>query len=554
MVDRMQALKLSKRSSKTQVLQGECFLRVRELRLWNVEGLLIAEELGKLRPLLPSKRIAWRFPDAYTYILPISKGTLWLFNRPPNPRIAYLEEMPPQAGPNSGFQDLLVSRANGALVDVEQIKLDRVVRLTFGPGEGFVPTPPVILVAELTGRNCNLILLDEDGKILGAARDIGADVNRFRQVRSGLPYTPPPPYEKLDPRTTSDEVLEQTLTGKSLKKVRSLVDGIGPDLSKALAVTSGISVDKKLEPADLSNAIPVLRRLAKEPSAVMKEALELPDVDELRRREARVAMRERLRIALEKERTLLKNRLKDIDKARDAAAKASEIRNQADVLMAYQHQVPKNVTSATLTDFEGNDLPLQLDPKLSAVENAQAYYERARKRENRVIEAESREAQLKPKLAEVEGYLDKLETLKDEELKELLERYAPKAKAQKRTEPGIRYEGPHGYPIIVGRNSRENDIVTFRLARSRDVWLHAQGYPGSHVIIKAGNTEVPFDTILFAAQLAAAYSKAGQSDNVPVDYALKKDVWKAKGAAPGAVHYAQQKTVYVTPSRRPNTT
>ena len=515
--------------------------------------MLIAEELAKLEALLPSKRIAWRFPDAYTYILPISKGALWLFNRPPNPRVAYLEEMPPQAGPNSGFQDLLVSRANGALIAAEQIKLDRVVKLSFGPGEGFVPTPPVTLVAELTGRNCNLILLDDDGKILGAARDIGADVNRFRQVRSGLPYTPPPPYEKLDPRTASDAVLEQTLAGKSLKKVRSLVDGVGPDLSRALAVTSGVSLDKKLEPSDLAKLVPALRRLSKEPSTVMKEALELPDVDELRRREARAAMRERLKFALEKERTLLRNRLKDIDKARNAAAKASDIRNQADILMAYQHQVPKNITNVTLTDFEGNDINLQLDPKLSAVENAQAYYERARKRENRVIEAESREAELKPKFAEVEGFLEGLEALSDDELKELLERYAPKAKAQKRTQPGIRYEGPHGYPIIVGRNSRENDIVTFRLARSRDVWLHAQGYPGSHVIIKADNTEVPFDTILFAAQLAAAYSKAGQSDNVPVDYALRKDVWKSKGAAPGAVHYAQQKTVYVTPSRRPDT-
>ena len=78
-----------------------------------------------------------------------------------------------------------------------------------------------------------------------------------------------------------------------------------------------------------------------------------------------------------------------------------------------------------------------------------------------------------------------------------------------------------------------------------------QGYTGSHVVIQADNKEVPFETILFAAQLAAAYSKAGQSDNVPVDYTLRKNVWKPKGAVPGAVHYTQQKTVFVTPSRRP---
>ena len=103
----------------------------------------------------------------------------------------------------------------------------------------------------------------------------------------------------------------------------------------------------------------------------------------------------------------------------------------------------------------------------------------------------------------------------------------------------------------MGRSSKGNDELTFKLAKSRDVWLHAQGYPGSHVIVKAENREVPFETVLFAAQLAAAYSKAGMSENVPVDYTLRKNVWKLKGGAPGAVNFSQQKTVYVTPSRRP---
>ena len=194
---------------------------------------------------------------------------------------------------------------------------------------------------------------------------------------------------------------------------------------------------------------------------------------------------------------------------------------------------------------------MQLDAKLSAVENAQLLYERARKREGHKEQAEAREGELSAKIAGLSELLETLETLDDKPLKELLETYAPKKKTQARTEPGIRYTGPHGYQVIVGRNARENDVVTTRLARSRDVWLHAQGYTGSHVIIKADNNEVPFETVLFAAQLAAAYSKAGQSENVPVDYTLRKHVWKVKGAPAGAVNYTQQKTVYVTPNRRP---
>ena len=175
-----------------------------------------------------------------------------------------------------------------------------------------MPTPPVVLVAELTGRNCNVILLDEQGTILGAAREVTAEVNRFRQVRAGLAYTPPPPYDKLDPRDASDAELTETLTGKRLKKLRTLVDGVGPDLTNALAISAGVSLGKELESSDLAQVIPALRRIVAEPSTVMKEALELPDVDELRRREARAAMLERLRNALNKEVKLLENRLADV--------------------------------------------------------------------------------------------------------------------------------------------------------------------------------------------------------------------------------------------------
>jgi predicted ribosome quality control (RQC) complex YloA/Tae2 family protein len=514
-----------------------------------VEGLLIAEELSGLRS--PAKRLGWRFLDAYTFILPLSEGAIWLFNRPPFPRLAIQQDTPDQTKTYSGFQDLLVAKASGDLLRAEQLKLDRVFFLKFGAGKGFVPTPPVTLVVELTGRNCNLILLDENDKILGAARDISEDTNRFRQVRVGLPYQSPPPYEKLDPRVADDEVLNQTLSGKTLSKTRTLIDGIGPDLTKALMITSGISGDKKLEPSDLSKVIPALRNLVASPSKIMREALAMPNLEDLRKREEREATIAKLHLGLDKEISLMQARLEDIHKAREAALEAEHLRAQADVLMAYQHQVPKNVNSVTLTGFDGVDITIQLDSKLSALQNAKNLYDRVKKRETRKLQAEAREGELQQKLAELQELKVGLESFNDNKLAELLKIYAPPEKQQVRSEPGIRYNGPHDFTVIVGRNSRENDIVTFKIARSRDMWLHAQGYPGSHVIIQAENREVPYETLLFAAQLAAAYSKAGQSDNVPVDYTQRKNVWKPKGSAPGAVYMTQQKTVYVTPSRRP---
>ena len=523
-----------------------------------MEGLLIAEVLREVGPRLPSERHSWRFPDAHTFVLPLKEGALWFYNKPPNARLAYGRETPPSSlsslsgGTHSGFQDLLVARAAGRLLGAEQPKLDRVAKFHFGGAEGFVRTDPVVLVAELTGRNCNLILTNPDGMILGVSREVTKDINRFRQLRPGVPYEPPPPYEKLDPRGASDKEIKEVLVGERLKNIRSLVDGFGPDLSRTLERAAGIPRSQALTSEDVDALLPTLRRVVESPSATMRATLELPDVETLRRSEARESVLGRLRGALSDKRKLLEKRLEDIGRTRQAAGEADVLRGRADVLMAFQHQVPPNAEEVTLNDFKGDPLTIALEPQRSAVENAQRLYERAKKREARLGGAERREEGLLGELVEVEELLGSLEGSSTDELETLAETHVKKPKVQHRTEPGIRYESPQGYRVLVGRNARDNDTVTFKLARSRDVWLHAQGYPGSHVVVQTENSEVPFETVLYAAQLAAAYSKAGASDNVPVDYTLRKNVWKPKGAPPGAVHFSQQKTVYVTPSRRPD--
>ena len=517
-----------------------------------MEGLLIAEELKRVTPLLPSKRLSWRFPDAYTFILPVRTGSVWLFNRPPNPRIAYKEDVPSTTSTHSGFQDLLHQKVSGDLLSVEQQKLDRVVHFKFGAGEGFVRTEAVTLIAELTGRNCNLILVNENGIILGAAREIHSDINRYRQIRSGMRYQPPPPYEKLDPRTATLAELTDAIRGKSIKKLRSSVDGLGPNMIKTLATLVQQAPNAITSEDNAERVATALKDLSDNPSARMREALELPDVEVLRKREHREAQTQRLLTALQKSLGLLEKRIEDIDKVRAEAARAQSLREQADVLMAFSFQVPKNADTVTLTDFSGEPLTLQLDPKLDAVANAQSLYERAKKRELRQLQAQAREPELLAEREQLQALIAKVPALPIKEIERLVEVHAPKRKVQRRNEPGIRYDGPHGFTVIVGRNAKANDEVTFKLARSRDVWLHVQGYRGSHVIIQAQNKDVPFEVILFAAQLAAAYSQASDSENVPVDYTLRKNVWRPKGAAAGAVHYSQQKTVYVTPSRRPD--
>jgi predicted ribosome quality control (RQC) complex YloA/Tae2 family protein len=109
-------------------------------------------------------------------------------------------------------------------------------------------------------------------------------------------------------------------------------------------------------------------------------------------------------------------------------------------------------------------------------------------------------------------------------------------------------QSKEGFTILIGKNSRQNEEVTFHQATGNDLWLHARGVPGAHVIIKAGSREIPRATIDQAASLAAYYSQARGSTSVPVDYTLQRHVRHMKNGGPGMVIYEHEKTIYAEPA------
>ncbi|UCH26664.1 MAG: NFACT family protein [Trueperaceae bacterium] len=517
-----------------------------------MEGLLIAEEIERLVPLLPMRRLAWRFLDKYTFVLPLDKGALWLFALPPTPRFSYRTDLPEAStGKFSAFQEILSARANGDLYAVEQPQLDRVVRFSFAATTGFVETPPVTLIVELTGRNCNLILLDDRDRILGALREVHSQVNRYRQVRPGVLYRPPPPYQKIDPRSASESEIRTALAGRKLKHLHKVIDGMGPVFQDILVRKTGLGTEEPLSDEALDRLLPVLAEVVRHPAQATRDVLLLPDLTVLRERERREVLLRRSGEVLSKRRQVLEKRLDDLARAVKAAGESQNIATQADLLLTHQRRIPPKAKKVELDDFEGGVVEIPLDPRLSTAQNAQVLYQRAKKRQQKAEKACQRREELQAELQDVETRLANLDGQSDEQLSRLIGEDTADARASRSHTAGIRYLGPHGFSVLVGRNARENDGLTFKVAKSRDVWLHVQGYQGAHVIIRAEGREVPFETILFAAQLAAGHSKAGKSDNVAVDYTLKKNVWRAKGGGPGAVYFSQQKTVYVTPSRRP---
>ncbi|WP_129409251.1 Rqc2 family fibronectin-binding protein [Marinitoga lauensis] len=238
--------------------------------------------------------------------------------------------------------------------------------------------------------------------------------------------------------------------------------------------------------------------------------------------------------------------------------KIPELEKQGRLLQAYLYQFQNKTDSVTVDDWEtGKKVTIKLNPLKTPNENLQMIFKKVHK-------LKSKEEHLKKRLKITKEMIDYLyqlwqsidlvediETLteiKEEMIEEKIIHDNQKKKKRKKilSKP---YEFNYkDYKILVGKNNIQNDKIT-READREDIWLHAQGIPGAHVIIKTNKQEIPEDVLIFAASLAAKYSKGRYSSKVSVDYTQKKHVWKPKGAKPGMVLYNNFKTLYVEPTK-----
>ncbi len=332
----------------------------------------------------------------------------------------------------------------------------------------------------------------------------------------------------------------------------------------------------------------ILEQYAQMPSMRMQESPSMNVLlDEFYARtewhDALEVIRAPLRKTLQTQRERCKRKAELLQKGMESAEEASLYRLQGELLLANQHEVVQGMTSVDLPNIftgEDDDAPLvtiPLDPRFDAIGNANRFFNKYHKMRRALELVPSQIEQNAVELATLEQLLSDLAlaenpaevALVKAEVqdagyirgKALLDKKALKAakkgKGGKHTKgkpvaPGggvpLHMQTPDGFTILVGRNSRQNEEITFRQASGSDVWLHARGVPGAHVIIKSAGREVPHRTIEQVSKIAAYYSEGRGSTNVAVDYTLQRNVRHMKGGGPGMVIYEREHTLYAAPT------
>ena len=236
------------------------------------------------------------------------------------------------------------------------------------------------------------------------------------------------------------------------------------------------------------------------------------------------------------------------------------LRQLGDIVTANIHRVTKGQTVLSAEDFYDEDMKtieIPLSPLLSPQQNAAKFYKDYARMKNAEKELTRQMDIGRDELQYLKSVLDELNRAETEqELEEIRQElqaggYVKADSGKRRVKqsklPPMRFESTDGYPIYVGRNNRQNDELTFKLARKDDIWLHASKVHGSHVIISCGGTTPPDDTVTQAAQLAAYYSESTGGQNIAVDVTPVKQIKRPPGAKPGMVIYHTYRTVIVNP-------
>ena len=492
---------------------------------------------------------------------------------------------------------------SGIITDVEQMGFERIIRISVDSYDELREKTTKYLYVEIMGKHSNIILVSKnENKILDSIKRVPLSVSRVRQILPGNEYELPPSQDKINPLNgvDSDDFKKRALEGSGavFKSIYGNILGISPLIAREVCIRADIDKNKKIEEItddefkaicyqinyifnDLENdeIYPSIIVDDKKDKIVEFSSVKLYQYDEMREiRKDSVSsaiedfyltkdLKERINqrssnlkknITLKLER--INHKIEKQEKELKEAQSAEKYKIKGELLTAYIYMIKQGMESIKVADFYNNneEIEIKLRPNLTPSENAQKYFKKYNKLKKANEELTVHIKNNKEEAEYLENTLLSIENCENEkELKEIKEELMREGyikvyrMPKKNNKPGttiMKYLSSKGTLIMVGKNNKQNDYLTLRLADNEDLWFHTKDIPGSHVLLKCAGKKIEEEEIIEAATLAAYYSKAKMSQNVPVDYTIKKNVKKPSGAKPGLVIYEKNKTVYVTPS------
>jgi len=515
---------------------------------------------------------------------------------PAAPRLHLTTASPENPAEPPMFCMLLRKHLSGArLAKITQPAMERAATFYFDCTDEMGYPVQKRLVAELMGRTCNLYLLDPDGRIIDCLRRIGLDETSKRPALPGLKYQEPEAVAKADPTILEKEDYVNLLNTPGADvlsdRLMDCLGGLSPLVCREASLFAAGSTDARVDSLEIADAAEKLYLFFREhlthpapwfyaaPDGTPKQFAFCPIREYGSCQEAesftslldsyyilkdrKDAMRQKsqaLRKTVSNLCQRIQRKLAIQEKELTATYDRERLRQLGDIVTANIHKIIKGQTTLEAEDFYDEEMKLiqiPISPILSPQQNASKFYKDYTRMKNAEKEL-THQMQLGREelqyLQSVQEELNRAQTEQEiEEIRQELHAggYVRLDSTKKRMRQGklspMRFESTDGYPIYVGRNNRQNDELTFKLARKDDIWLHAQKVHGSHVIISCGGTKPPDDTVTQAAQLAAHYAETAGGQNIPVDVTPVKQVKKLSGAKPGMVIYHTYNTVIVNP-------
>ncbi|KST99522.1 Rqc2 family fibronectin-binding protein [Lactococcus lactis] len=458
--------------------------------------------------------------------------------------------------PNNFVMILRKYLAGAFIEQIEQVGNDRQIILHISTKDEIGDSLKIALITEIMGKHSNIILLEKTSqKIIESIKHIGFSQNQYRTILPGSTYIAPPLNTVIDPFKATDEEIFEALQTEQLQQK---LQGIGRDSKNALTGLSVKEFNEKLltvtpsiYPNDTFSSIKLADEFVSFDS--LSEMLDTYYADKAERdrvKQVAASVIKKIQNELKKNRDKLKKQERELL----ATDNAEIFRQKGELLNTFLNQVPNDKASVTLENYYTNEpIEIALNPALSPVQNAQRYFHRYQKLKQAVKFLGEQIAKTKETIHYLESVESNLENADVAEIadirEELIQTGYIKQKYRNKKQkmlPPEKYQAEDGTIILVGKNNLQNEQVSFKLSRRGDLWFHVKDIPGSHVLI-TGNANPSDETITFAGELAAYFSKARYSNLVQVDVLDVKKLHKPTGTAPGFVTYDREKTIRVTP-------